>query len=135
MQNIINLTLIKQTILTCLLGAGAVPATADWTKVSDEGSFAQYVDYDTIRKDGNLRKVWALHDNKKRDEDGEMSTRFRMELDCKEERTRTLSISSHSQNMAGGALLRKLTQENPKWKDVVPNSVGDTILKIACKKP
>lgn len=111
-----------------------MPATAKWTKVNDVNRLAQYIDYDTIRTDGNLRKVWVIHDLKKRDEDGEMSTRFRVELDCKEERTRTLSISSHSQNMAEGALLRQFTPENPKWTDVVPKSMGDTVFKIVCNK-
>ena len=95
-------------------------------------SLVFYIDFDSIRSEGNFRKVWAINDFKKLDGDGEMSTRFRLELDCKEEKFRTITISSHSQNMAKGMPLRSVTPEFPKWGDIAPDTPIAATLKLAC---
>lgn len=43
----------------------ASPVWANWTLVTDNDSGTKfYIDYSTIRKDGNLRKVWEVTDFK-----------------------------------------------------------------------
>lgn len=74
-----------------------------------------YFDPVTIRKYGNLRSVWELEDLKQRDKQGVMLRRSLFEYDCKKERSRLLSFSSHSEletkdtgysePMAGGNVL------------------------------
>ena len=63
---------------------------AEWTKVGEKNSTVQYIDYSTIRKEGNLSKVWGLQDRKKPDGEGAISDRLLIEIDCKEESYRLL---------------------------------------------
>jgi hypothetical protein len=92
-----------------------------------------YIDPATIREDGNLRRVWVITDSKQREEDGKMSTRARKEYDCKEEQFRILSLSTHSEPMAGGEILwSRSSDDSGKWEDVPPNSIAEAVLKIVC---
>jgi hypothetical protein len=40
-------------------------ATAEWVKIGENDLGAFFIDPDTIRPQGNFRKVWALTDMKK----------------------------------------------------------------------
>ena len=96
---------MKKLFLVCLMML-AGSAWAEWvmySKDEEDGTF--YLDPATIRKDGNMRRVWELTDLRKRGRSGEMSRRMRMEYDCKQERNRFLGISGHSGSMAGGTVL------------------------------
>ena len=129
---------MQTTVITkiLLLSLGLLvtgSAWAEWVKVS-KGDMATYIDQDTIRQDGNLRKVWELRDFKQRDKDGSMSVRTRSEYDCKGERYRFLSASEHSEPMAGGVTLRRSQYNDDEWQHVPPGSVGDIVMKIVCAK-
>jgi hypothetical protein len=62
-----------------------------------------------------------------------MSRRYRVEYDCKQERSRYLGISEHSEPMADGELL-KIFGEDKEWREIPPGTVANTILKIVCAK-
>ena len=93
---------------------------------------ALYIDPTTIRKDGNFRKVWQLNDLKERHKDGELSRRVRNEYDCKKERFRVLSFSTHSEPMANGMSLYQSSAESTEWNDIPPGTFAETVLKIVC---
>ena len=120
-------------LLLCLLFISG-SASAEWVKFGETDNIYHYIDPTTIRKDGNLRKVWQIHDLKQRSKDGELSRRFRLEYDCKNERYRFLSISEHSGPMASGITLYQSTEEGNKWSDIPPGSKGEDALKIVCAK-
>ena len=63
----------------------ACSAWAEWvmfTKAKNE-EVTHYFDPATIRKDGNMRRVWRVQELKQRTADGEKSRRMRIEYDCK----------------------------------------------------
>lgn len=120
-------------ILTLLLTLAAAPAWADWVKVSETDEVTFYIDPATIRKDGNLRRVWEIQDLKKPDKEGVMSRRGLLEYDCKDERDRVLSFSAHSDPMAGGKLLFSLNEPG-KWDYIPPETLRRTTMRIACAK-
>ena len=92
-----------------------------------------YIDPATISKDGNFRKVWEVQDLKQRGRSGEMSRRFLSEYDCKEERSRLLTRSAHSERMTGGKLL--VMEDSPtEWSYIAPGTVGGFKLKVVCSK-
>jgi hypothetical protein len=106
---------------------------AQWEVYGESPEAFLYIDYSTVRKDGNLRKVWELQDRKQRHKDGELSLRIRVEYDCKEERYRYLSATSHSSQMAQGNLVN--TQTGPSnWIDIAPRTVTEDKLKKLCSK-
>jgi len=118
--------------LVLLLMVFALPASAGWVKYeySDEANF--YYDPATIRVNGNFRRVWELQDLKKRDPKGYMSHRYLSEYNCREERYRNLSLSAHSELMAGGRVM--VSGDSPSmWSYIAPDSIVQTLFKIVCK--
>jgi hypothetical protein len=107
-------------------------ASAEWVEVAESKAGFTYIDPTTIRKDGNLRKVWEIQELKWRHKEGELSRRARLEYDCKNERRRLLSFSTHSVPMASGMSLYQSTAESTQWNDIPPRSGAETVLKIVC---
>lgn len=107
------------------------PALADWFKVDESNQIIAYIDPTTIRKDGNLRRVWVIHDLKQPDENGALSFRARQEFDCKQERSRTLSLSTHRGQMAEGGILLSLNTIE-EWADAPPKTIIETVLQAVC---
>lgn len=121
--------------LCFLLALVAPPAWAEWVKVTvaKDGRADYYIDPDSIRKDGNLRKVWQIINLKKREKAAVMSWRSLHEFDCKEERIRLLAASSHSEPMAGGKTL--WSHDDPgKWDAKPPDSAVEIVLNFVCAK-
>jgi hypothetical protein len=110
----------------------AMPVAAqNWVKVDENDVFTLYIDPSTIRINGNLRRVWTLNDFKRPDPGGQVSQRALLEYDCKEERSRVLAWSAHSESMLGGKILYS-KDEPGQWRYVAPGSVADVTLKIVC---
>ena len=128
---------MKKLLLTLLAPLLLVTgsAWAEWVRVGSVDGAVFYIDPASIRKDGNLVKVWKIQDLKQRDKAGELSRRNRSEYDCKEERHRFLSLSTHSGPLASGTTL--YTNDFPgkpdTWKQIPPGSVVETVLKIVCE--
>ena len=112
-------------VLCLLLTLSTSLAWAEWVKVSVTDEHTTYIDPATIRKDGNLRKVWTIQDRKQRDKDGEMSRRTLIEYDCKEERYRVRSGTTHSDPMARGNTLYTRSGEPGEWNDIPPETPPD----------
>lgn len=119
------------TMLALLLASSG--AWAEWVKVSEHKDTVFYFDPTTIRKDGNLRRVWELQDFKQRIEVVGLSIRSRGEYDCWKERSRTISIFAHSGPMATGETLVR-SSDPGEWKVVSPGTPGGSILKLVCSK-
>ena len=122
---------MKTLLLALLLVTGS--AWAEWVMVARHDTFDKYIDPETIRKDGNLRRVWEIDDLKQRGKSGELSFRFRTEYDCKQERLRMLSLNARSGPMAGGESIHQSSSEDI-WRDIPPRSIGEMVLKIVCAK-
>jgi len=111
----------------------ASSAWAEWVMYSKNESETFYYDPATIRKDGNMRRVWELQDLRMRRKNGDMSVRMRIEYDCKQESYRFLGLSGHSEPMAGGAVLGMEGEDN-KWRAIAPDTNANTILNLVCSK-
>lgn len=121
---------MKKCLFAYLLFAAGT-ALAEWTKMSENDDANVYIDRTTLRQDGNLRSVWQLHDEKKRGQDGTMSSRIRWEYDCMGERVRIISASNYSGSMGAGKKLYTV-YEPSSWRDVAPGTMGHNGLKAVC---
>ena len=120
--------------LMLLMTAGA--ASAEWMRSGDNDEHIQYVDRATIRRNGNFVKMWSLADFKKVKVTGgksNLSLRSQQEYDCKEERIRTLAITTFSGQMGSGTV-NYFDSDTEKWIPVPPRSIAETMWKIACGK-
>jgi len=120
--------------LLALLILIALPAWAGWTKVSESDDDAEvFLDYDTLRRDGNLRRIWQLYNLSPNDKNGWGSVRSRVELDCKNETLKTLSYSVYSKHFTTGVVIHSKDEEQPK-RDIAPATISWTVLKEVCKR-
>jgi len=128
---------MRKAILMMLLAVVSGSAVAGWVEVGGNETATTYADPTTIRKAGNMVKMWQLIDyTKARGIEGikpYLSAKAQHEYDCKQERTRTLSISLHSGNMGEGDVLGTST-DTGKWRPVSPDTLVETLLGFACGK-
>jgi hypothetical protein len=125
----------KLLLVGLMMLAGS--AWAEWVDFVEGKNIYVLIDPATIRRDDNMRKVWLLHNYKQRNKDGNLSDRVRNEYDCDQERYRFLTLSMHTETMAGGVTTYNNTYSDPSsslWKDIVPNSMDYDILKFVCSK-
>jgi len=116
-------------------------AQAEWTEVGSAGSgaddFTFYVDVATIRRAGQLAKVWGLLDFTTVQTSGRgklyLSRKAHWEYDCQEEKSRILALHRYSGHMSNGTILDSATVPS-KWTPVTPESVDGAIWKFACGK-
>jgi len=125
-------------LLLTLLVLSSRPVYAGWVLTSgdDEAGLTVYVDPDSIRRKGNLVKMWQLYDYKTVQTvagDSLLSIKRYNEFDCTEERTRMLAYTWFSGNMASGKVVYS-TPDEQQWEPVVPRTINRTLWKVACNK-
>ena len=125
-------------LLITLLVLSGGPVYAGWelTSGDDETGLAVYVDPDTIRRKGNLVKMWQLYDYKTVQTvagDSLLSFKRYNEYDCTEERTRMLAYTWYSGNMGSGHVVYS-TPDEQQWEPVVPGSINRALWRVACSK-
>ena len=122
--------------LTTLLLLNAVPANAEWVRLTEADGMTVHFDPGTIRRNGNLVKIWLLYDYKTpitTGGDAVFSTKMRSEYDCKGERVRTNSIFEMAGNMGKGKVVSSSLAEG-QWIPIAPETLGKREWKLACGK-
>ena len=125
-------------LLLMLLILSSQPVYAEWVLVSgdDQAGLKVYVDSTTLRRNGNLAKMWQLYDYKTVQTvagDSLLSMKRFNEYDCTEARTRMLGYTWFSGNMGNGNVVYSTTEQLP-WEPVVPRTINRTLWKVACEK-
>ncbi|MDO8787415.1 MAG: hypothetical protein Q7J42_05025 [Sulfuritalea sp.] len=105
---------------------------AHWTKVVETDGTVEYVDLETIEKQGDHRRVWTVQDLKQRGGQGELSFRRLLEFDCQKKQYLIVWIAGHSGPMAGGRVLGSGQNPSPAWSSVSKESAVETSLKMVC---
>ena len=123
-----------KTLIVALSLLVSATAWAEWTLIDSQDSDKTYIDLPTIRKDGNLRKVWSLLSSNKTDKDGVMSKRVHFEYDCKNYTYRIMNISHHGKEMAGGDVLLNEESSDKTKTSIPPSSISARIFNIVCTK-
>ena len=116
-------------MMTMLTGS----AWAEWVKYDKIEKDTFYYDPATIRKEGNLRRVWQLMNLSQRDKNGVMSFRMRMEYDCMQERYRWLDVSKHSGPLGSGTILETFV-ESSNWTSIPFDTNTQIVLNLVCAK-
>ncbi len=122
--------------MTTLLLLNTVPANAGWVRLTEADGMTVHFDPDTIRRNGNLVKIWLLYDYKTpitTGRDAVFSTKMRSEYDCKGERVRTNSIFEMAGNMGKGKVVSSSLAEG-QWISIAPETLGKREWKLACGK-
>ncbi|MEK6639605.1 MAG: surface-adhesin E family protein [Nitrospirota bacterium] len=125
-------------LLLILLILTGQPVYAEWVLVSgdDEAGLKVYVDPATLRRNGNLAKMWQLYDYKTVQTvagDSLLSMKRFNEYDCTEARTRMLGYTWFSGNKGNGNVVYSTMEQLP-WEPIVPRTINGTLWKVACEK-
>jgi hypothetical protein len=128
---------MRNGILSMLLSVVSSSALAEWVEVFRNEGLAVYSDPATILKTGDRAKMSVLYDYQS-DQSSNSSQPYRSskrlsEYDCKEGKSRMLSLTGHSANMAESNTVFSLS-EPENWAPVPPSSLGELMWKIACGK-
>jgi len=130
---------MTRLLLITLLVLSSGPAYAEWVAINgsrNTGGYTRYADLDTIRRDGDLVKMWVLYDYKTTQtvvEGSYLSSRGQKQFDCGGERHQRLVAAGFSGNMGTGNIVWSEDNEG-KWQPVAPGSVGQLEWKLACRK-
>lgn len=97
-----------------------------------------YIDRATIRRHGDIAEMQHLYDFKTAEtidnsNKAYLSIKGNDEYNCKENQSRMLASSFHSENMGKGEAL--FSESNPgPWAAIASGSVDEALFKIACAK-
>ena len=122
-----------------LLAVVSTSAAAAWFDIGTDKTTTVYADPATIRREGNLAKMWHLLDLKtvriapgiKRHR--YLSSKSRNEYDCDVQLTRVLLRSWYSGNMGRGYVVYR-SHKRGHWQPVPPESAADLLWHIACEQ-
>jgi len=133
------LTPVKRLLLVTLLVLSCEPVYAEWVAVgrSEDGHVIVYADANTLRRKGELVKLWELLDYKtaqtKPNEEEYLSIRMQHEYDCVEELHRVLAFGQFTGNMGQGEIVSSGAKAT-EWEPIVPESIWQIIWKTVCGK-
>ena len=130
---------MHKAILMMQLTVLSSSAMAAWVEVDTNYGvgLSAYADPVTIRKSGNIVKMWILYDHTMAQTNARkpyMSIKARWKYDCKEEQIQFLYEILYSENMGEGKIVRSLGLHNNKWQPVAPGSMEEILWKFACGK-
>ena len=91
---------MERLLLTLMLVVISSSVMAEWVEVGKSKNFIVYVDSASIRRSGNMVKVWSLHDYKiAQGSVPYKSSTLEREHDCKEKQARQLFLVFYSKNI------------------------------------
>jgi hypothetical protein len=131
---------MKKLLLILLLTIFSNGAMAEWTLISIDDAFDVYVDIASKLKSGKKVKIWTLQDYKSPQTDSSerlyLSALIQREFDCFNETITILSFALYTENMQSGSAINTYTFQPAKTTNepIVPNSMGESVFKIACDK-
>ena len=109
-------------------------AHAEWLSLGEQNGATFYIDLQTVTAKGDTRQAWELMDMPEPDVDGVRSLRFKMEYDCKGNRSRGLEMIAFADRMGAGNEQNHLGEDPDGWEDVEPGTMFDMRLRAACGK-
>jgi len=111
---------------------------AEWIFYGSNKDSDLYIDYESIRKDGEIAKMWFMEDYRgvRKISYGKsfLSATTLGEYDCKEERVGTDSFAIYSEKKGGGNVVFTSKMKKVNWEAIAPDSLGEILWKNACGK-
>ncbi|HEX2545060.1 MAG TPA: surface-adhesin E family protein [Ramlibacter sp.] len=119
-------------LAACALLLLAGPAHA-WVSLGETESTAYYLDPDTVKSEGERRRVWRLFDLKERQKNGIKSGKALIEIDCGASTYRYLRTMYYSDAMGKGKYLGGV--RNQGREHIGPGSMIGQLARTVCDQP
>lgn len=129
---------MRRINLMMLLAVVSSNVMAEWVEIGSSDASTIYADPATIRKTGNMVKMWNLSDFKTTqvftgNPNPYLSLNAQDEYDCKKKQLRGLALIAYSENMGGGKKVAS-AHDPQKWNLFPPGTMGEVLWKFACGK-
>jgi hypothetical protein len=132
---------MKRLIFFALFSACSI-ASAAWELINfdSNGKFFQLIDKSTIRKNGEIARIWMMteYSSVQTDSAGRQyqSSKILYSFNCKNETNAVVSIVEFSDAKAEGSVIYNGTRRDKdlEWDPNVPGSLAEGLWKIACGK-
>jgi len=119
------------------LGLTCSGAMADWDRVYSNDKVVTYADTSSVRRKGNIVRLWSLFDFKAEsaysDGSAYMSIMRETEFNCKDNLQRMVAFSIHSGRMGKGRMIDSGTVPQD-WKPVSKASIAQDMKNFACDR-
>lgn len=128
---------MKKILVLLLLMVVSTTVSAEWTEVGGSDNNTAYVDFETIKREGNNVKIWVLENFNTlqvADNDKYLSIVKHSEYDCEEKTSRWLDFYSYSENMGAGEVVYSESNIKEEYHSIIPGSILETELNSACSK-
>ena len=127
---------MKKFLMLFILSTISTTALAEWTLIQTNDESNLYVDFDTLKKAGDIVTISTLNDYFNKQAKSELSTKWLEMHDCKSKRFKPLSIDYYTENMGQGSVIESTAFDEAKtdWADLVRYSVGELKTNIICSK-
>lgn len=126
--------LMKRYIFIIFLLLVSNNALAQWTYIEHEDERDMfYVDFDTMKTEGNVVTIWEYVDYPKAKKNETASISAKVQYDCKNEMSRQLFIATYKQNKLKGTPYNRGKYKS-EWEEVAPYTVGGKVLRMVCAK-
>lgn len=127
---------IFRSFLILIFLFGTHVANAGWSVLASDKIAVEYVNLETIERDGYFVKMWNLSDFATPQEIGNgmrfRSTKALQEYDCVSNKKRLISLIHYTDSMGKGTVAYH--DANPDiWRTIVNASLGEQHLKAACQ--
>lgn len=106
--------------------------SAGWSRAAETDGTVEYVNLETMKRQGGHRYVWTLQDLKQRGGQGELSFRRLLDFNCQKRQYLIVTVSGHSGPMAGGRVLGSGKNPTPHWYSISKGSAVEASLKMVC---
>lgn len=127
-------------IFSCfLLYFFCINAHAEWTKYDDFNGRTLYFDAPSMKRDGDILKVWLLHDFKSPQElspgSGKyLSSRIQVHFNCRDMTSSLAHASTHTERQAKGKVIASKTFATTDWTPIAPATAYYDFAEIGCAK-
>lgn len=124
--------------LIFLLGMPASAAEHDWTllQTGEEKVVSILVDYATLKRDGDVIRVWAMLNfaNAQTLKNGSkyLSSLMHVDIDCNKELHR-VGYTHVAEKANGQGKVLMMSEGSTKWSPVVPESMSSNVFAAVCK--
>jgi hypothetical protein len=124
-------------ITAVFLGVASSGVMAEWERVYSNDKVVTYADTATIRRKGNIVRLWSLFDFKADNtySDGSVyvSIMRETEFNCKDNLQRMVAFSIHSGKMGKGRMVDSGTTPQD-WKPVSKANIAQDMKTFACDR-
>ncbi len=127
---------MNRLLFVVILFCFSAEVAAEWTMIQTNDDSNLYIDFDSIKKSGDLIKVLSLNDYYLAQQKQGLSSQWEELVDCKNKKFKALSINYYAENMGKGEILSTthFNESETNWSDIVQYSIGELKINIICSK-